>query len=154
MSPSVYAVFWSMTIIDECRGMNMFDGDCTASFAPEELSTYDQISSSLSAFDYAGINCPSGLTQPHAPIVSPPPSFLTRLNLLIGHKCDEWAEAGNWTDPIMTLSSSTGLITGPTLPSVPIGAQPDGPPDAIRLRRDPANAHETLWASASTTMPS
>ena len=168
-----------MTISDGCR--QIFCGNHTASFAPDELSTFALHATSVSAFDYAHVDCqPSAMVsdigQPYAPVVSPPPSFLSRLDSLIGHHCNEWIEIGNWTDPTGSLPGSRGGISPPRFrpwridsirflpgfrgdisparskpwPIKPIGA-PEGP---SRLRRDPATAHNTPRAPASTTMPS
>ena len=145
-----------MTISDGCR--QIFYGNHTASFASDELSTFAQHATSASAFDYAHVNCPPSSVvldngQPYAPLVSPPPSFISGLDNLVGQHCNEWIEIGNWTDPIGYLPGVKGGIS-PARPKTgrikPIGA--DGPPS--HLRRDPATAHNTPRAPASTTMPS
>lgn len=145
-----------MTISDGCR--QIFYGNHTASFASDELSTFALHATSASAFDYAHVNCPPSSVvldngQPYAPLVSPPPSFISGLDNLVGQHCNEWIEIGNWTDPIHYLAGSKGDISPPRPKKgriKPIGGH--GPPS--RLRRDPATAHNTPRAPASTTMPS
>ena len=151
-----------MTISDGCR--QIFYGNHTASFAPDELSTFALHATSASAFDYAHVNCPPSskvldIGQPYAPRVSPPPSFISRLDFLIGQHCNEWMEIGNWTDPIFFLPGHKGGISPPRpklVHIVPVGAKPPigGHGGPGRLRRDPATAHSTPRAPASTMMPS
>lgn len=145
-----------MTISDGCR--QIFYGNHTASFASDELSTFALHATSASAFDYAHVNCPPSSVvlnngQPYAPLVSPPPSFISGLDNLVGQHCNEWVEIGNWTDPIGYLPGVRGRISPPR----PIDGRirplgDDGPP--IRLRRDPVTAHNTPRTPTSTTMPS
>lgn len=147
-----------MTISNNCRLGAIFDGNYTTSFAPDELSTFDQIGPTPAAIDFAHMDClPSNIVlkpgQSYEPLVTPPPSLKSGLKNKFGQYCDIFVEAGNWKDPIVYLSSVVGGISGPGPVGIlgPFG--PDlGPPH--RLRRDPANAHETPWAPASTTMPS
>ena len=141
--PSVYALFFSVTVSDAC-GFTVSYSVSTASFNKDALKTLDG-SGKIQSFDLADLPCPpSSVTlQPGQPYK---PWFAWNKELFFKQnsepqQCKAIAGLNAWLDPPTALPTVTGGLPAPTAELVPRG----------RPKRDPANAHVAPRVPATTT---
>ena len=141
--PSVYALFFSVTVNDAC-GFTVSYSISTASFNRDALKTLDG-SGKPQSFDLADLPCP-----PAGVILKPGelfrPSFAWNTELFFKQnsepaRCSTMTGLMAWPDPPTALPTVKGGLPAPTA-----GAAPRG-----RLKRDPANAHVAPRVPAMTT---
>ena len=84
ISPSIYAIFPSISANDGCKQIGNTYSSITTSFAPGELSTIDIGGHSTNVFNFADLPCPPSSIQlssgeTYAPLIAPP-SFIWNLD--------------------------------------------------------------------------
>ena len=141
--PSVYALFFSVTVNDAC-GFTVSYPISTASFNSDALRTVDGFGKTQS-FDLADLPCPppSVILTPGLPFR---PSFAWNTELFFKQnsepaRCSTMTGLVAWPDPPSALPTVKGGLPAPTAEPVPRG----------RLKRDPANAHVTPRVPVMTT---
>ena len=150
-SPSIYAVFHSVSLSNGCGTLSTTWDSITMAFAPGALSTVAPFANTAEVFNFADLPCPPpGLYvepgQLYQPEFAPPRVFFSSLEAanpgaLQGCSGGVWADG--WTDPPIAFVT-TGPLEGPG----PVGGGPR------RLKRDvPANAHISARAPAKTAEP-
>ena len=143
--PSVYALFFSVTIHDAC-GFTVSYAISTASFDPHALKTLDG-SGKTQSFDLADLPCPPAsviLTpgQPYRPWFAWNTELFFKQNAE-PRRCSTITGLNAWPDPPSALPTVTG-----GLPALTAVLPPRG-----RLKRHPANAHVAPRYPAMTTPP-
>ncbi|KAF6222495.1 hypothetical protein HO173_013403 [Letharia columbiana] len=147
ISPSAYALFFSITINNGCGSILAIHATSTASFAPNQLSTLDK-SGTPQSFNLGDLPCP-----PSSVILEPGKSFQPLFSWQnqwpdfadpsIVRDCKVMAGLDGWLDPPHALTLAIGGLGSPGKP---------GSPHHGRLRRVPAHAQATSWVPARTTM--
>ena len=151
-SPSIYAVFYSLSVSNGCSSLSTTYDSITMSFTPGALSTVDPFGTTAEPYNFADLPCPPpGLYvepgQPYQPQFAPPRAFFSSLQAanpaaLQGCADGIWAEG--WTDPPIAFVTA-GPLDGP-------GSPGRGRPP--RLIRDiPANAHFIARTPTQTAEP-
>ena len=150
-SPSIYAVFYSLSLSNGCGTLSTGWDSVTMSFTPGALSTVAPFAATAEVFNFADLPCPPpGLYvepgQLYQPQFAPPRAFFSSLG--VAHPaavqgCADGIWADGWTDPPVALVT-TGPLDGP--------GQPGGAPR--RLRKDvPGNAHVVARSPIKTAEP-
>ena len=140
--PSVYALFFSVTISNECGSTATYPTS-TASFHPDALSTLHH-NHHPQAFNLADLPCgPPNVEL--APGVRYLPSFAWNKELFFKQNpepegCSTIAGRPGWRDPPIALVSASGPLAAPTAGALP----------RARLRREPATAHVAPWIPGAT----
>ena len=141
--PSVYALFYSVTVNDAC-GFTISYAVSTASFNPDALRTLDGLGKTQS-FDLADLPCPPPSVK-LAPGQLFRPSFAWNTELFFKQnsepaRCSTMTGLNAWPDPPKALPTVSGGLPAPDA----------GLPPRARLKRDPAVAHVAPRVPAMTT---
>ena len=153
-SPSIYAVFYSLSLSNGCGSLSTTYDSITMSFNSGDLSTVAPVGTTAEVFNFADLPCPPpGLYvepgQLYQPQFAPPRIFYSSLaaaNPAALQGCSDGVWAGGWTDPPIAFVTADGGLTGPGAPGRP------HPPR--RVRDVPANAHLVARAPTQTARPS
>ena len=143
--PSVYALFFSVTVNNAC-GFTVSYPQSTASFNREALQTLDQ-SGNMQSFNLADLPCPPASVtlepgQPYKPWFAWNKELFFKQNAE-PQRCKTIAGLNAWLDPPSALPTVNGGLPAPDAEIAPRG----------RLRREPANAHVTPMGPAITAPP-
>lgn len=153
-SPSIYAIFYSLSLSNGCGSLSTTYDSITMSFNSGDLSTVAPVGTTAEVFNFADLPCPPpGLYvkpgQLYQPQFAPPRVFYSSLaaaNPEALQGCSDGVWAGGWTDPPIAFFTVDGGLTGPGAPGRL------HPPR--RVRDVPANAHLVARAPTQTARPS
>ena len=139
-SPSIYGIFYSISLSNGCGSLSTTWDSITMSFTPGALSTVAPVGTTAEVFNFADLPCPPpGIYvepgQLYQPQFAPPRVFFSSLqaaNPAALQGCPDGVWADGWSDPPIAFVTS-GPLEGP-------GQAGGGRPP--RLRRElAANAH-------------
>ena len=110
-SPSVYAIFESISAFDGCSHIGNTFSALTTSFAPSDLSTVDS-GGNTKVFNFGDLPCgPPGVENPsYSPTIAPPSFIFNDLDNGAFATCIPGA--GQGVDPPTPLQSANG-VSGP-----------------------------------------